>query len=151
MKELLQKQIVEAFDADDEMLLLCSLDALEQTEAEWKLNPVTWSIEEILYHVGSCKIEYCKQGFAKWTGDYPRPFGDVSAMADLARTSHEHFLQCLDSCTEDDLRRSMPTRHHGESAAHFFWIMIMHDISHGAQIRAIRRAYGSRTDYYPVR
>ena len=56
------------------------------------------SIEETLYHVDSCKIEYCKQGFARWTGDYLKPFGDVSVMVALARISHERRLRCLESC-----------------------------------------------------
>ncbi|MEI7634584.1 MAG: hypothetical protein WCK47_09945 [bacterium] len=49
-----------------------------------------------------------------------------------------------------ELLIKQPAAFHGESARHFIWVMIMHYISHAAQIRTIRRAYGSRTDYHPI-
>ena len=151
MKDLLIKETQEAYSQNDEMSLLCSVRSLTQEEAEWRLNKTIWSIEEVLFHVASCKIEYCKQGFGKWQGDYPKPFGNIHEMLAFLDRAQTHLLECLRGCTEEDLQKPIPTRFHGESAAHFFWIMIMHDISHGAQIRTIRRAYGTRTDYYPVR
>jgi len=151
MKELLRTQTEDAFVRSEEMSLLCSVKDLTQTEAEWRLNPTIWTIEEILYHVASCKLEYCTQAFGKWKEVIAQPFGTIQGMISLANTAHRHVMQCLDECTEEDLRRPVPTTFHGESAGHLFWILIMHDISHGAQIRTIRRAYGTRTDYYPVR
>ena len=151
MKELLLKQTYDAFAGSEEMSLLCSLKDLTQPEAEWRLNSTTWTIEEILYHVASCKLEYCKQAFGKWTKEIPTSFGDIQKMLDLTRQAHEHVAKCLGECSESDLLRPVPTAFHGESAANVFWVLIMHDICHGAQIRTIRRALGTRTDYYPIR
>ena len=64
-KELLIKQMKSSFSEDDEMSLKASIDSLSAEEASWKMNDVTWTIEEILYHIASCKIEYCRQGFNK--------------------------------------------------------------------------------------
>jgi uncharacterized damage-inducible protein DinB len=151
MKDLLLKQTEDAFARDEEMSLLCSVKDLTQSETEWRINPTTWTIEEVLYHVASCKLEYCKQAFGKWTEEIPHPFGDIHRMIELAKRAHAHVVQCLEGCSEGDLRQPVPTTFHGESAAHLFWVLIMHDISHGAQIRTIRRAHGTRTDYYPIR
>ncbi len=151
MKDVLLTQAADAFAGNPEMSLLCSVQNLSQGEAEWKLNDTTWSIEEVLFHVASCKIEYSRQGFGLWQGVVPKPFGHVNEMIELNRKAQEHLMDCLANMPEQRLKEPIPTACHGESAAHFFWIMAMHDVSHGAQIRTIRRAYGSRTDYYPVR
>jgi len=71
-------------------------------------------------------------------------------MLDLLREAQEQLIHCLTDCSPEDLDKPINTQFHGQSAAHFFWIMIMHDISHGAQIRTIRRAFGTRTDFYPI-
>ena len=71
-------------------------------------------------------------------------------MLALLDEAHAHLAGCLETCSEDDLDKPIPTQWHGESAAHFFWVMVMHRVSHAAQIRAIRRAYGSRTHFYPI-
>jgi uncharacterized damage-inducible protein DinB len=147
-KELLTKQTKEAFEG--EMSLMSALRDLSQEEASWRLNDKTWTIEEIVYHVASCKIEYCKQGFGKWDTDYPKPVGELDAMLALLAKAQDHLVHCLSDCTLEDLGRPINTQFHGQSAAHFFWIMIMHDISHGAQIGMIRRACGTWTDFYPV-
>ncbi len=148
--KLLLKQLQDAFSGDDEMSLKASLKGLTQEEASWRLNDTTWTIEEILYHIASCEIEYCKQGFGKWKWEYDRTIGDICRTLDLLDKAHEHLVECLEGCSEDDLEKPIKTRYHGESAAHFFWIMIMHRISHAAQIRTIRRAYGSRKHFYPL-
>jgi hypothetical protein len=148
-KELLVKQLHDAFSGDDEMSLQASLSDLSQEEASWRMNDTTWPIEEILYHVAACEIEYCRQGFGKGL-EYGKPFGEVEGMLDLLGEAHSHLVGCLEACSEDDLDKPIPTEWHGESAAHFFWIMIMHRVSHASQIRSIRRAYGSRTHFYPI-
>lgn len=151
MKDLLIMETIDAFEANDEMSLLSSVINITQQEAEWKPNETTWTIEEILYHIASCKIFYCQQGFSRWTETVEKPFGDIQAMIELNRKAHDHLLACLKNCTEDGLLKPIPTRCHGKTAANFFWIMLMHDVNHGAEIKAIRRAYGSLTDYYPIK
>jgi uncharacterized damage-inducible protein DinB len=148
-KELLLKQLHDAYSGDDEMSLQASLGDLSPEEASWRMNDTTWTIEEILYHVAACEIEYCRQGFRKGL-EYGKPIGDIRQMLALLDKAHAHLVGCLKALPEDDLDKSIPTQWHGESAAHFFWIMIMHRVSHAAQIRSIRRAYGSRTDFYPI-
>ena len=49
-----------------------------------------------------------------------------------------------------EVEKPIETKLHGDSHAHFFWIMIAHDLSHAAQTRSIRRAYGSRKGFYPI-
>ena len=149
-KDLLLKQLQDAFSGDDEMSLKASLGDLTHEEASWRLNDTTWTIEEILFHIASCEIEYCKQGFGKWQSEYDKPIGDMDKMMELVDKAHEHLVQCLQGCSEEDLGEPIETKYHGKSAAHFFWIMIMHRVSHAAQIRTIRRAYGSRTHFYPI-
>jgi hypothetical protein len=148
-KQLLLKQLRDAFSGDDEMSLQASLGDLSQEEASWRMNDTTWTIEEILYHVAACEIEYCKQGFGKGL-EYGKPVGDVKEMLVLLDRAHAHLVGCLEALPEGDLDEPIPTQWHSESAAHFFWIMVMHRVSHASQIRSIRRTYGSRTDFYPV-
>jgi hypothetical protein len=148
-KQLLLKQLHDAYSGDDEMSLQASLGDLDQKEASWRLNETTWTIEEIVYHVAMCEIEYCRQGFGQGL-EYDKPLGDIAQGLALLDRAHMLLAGCLEGCTEEDLDRPIPTRFHGESAAHFFWIMVMHRVSHAAQIRTIRGAYGSRTDYYPI-
>jgi hypothetical protein len=68
----------------------------------------------------------------------------------LLDEGHALLAGCLEALADEDLDKPIPTEWHGESAARFFWIMVMHRISHAAQIRTIRRAYGSRTHFDPV-
>ncbi len=149
-KELLLSELEEAYSGSGEMSLKVSLEELTPEEASWRLNETTWTIEEIVYHVASVAIEYCKQGFGKWSSDYDRPVGDLKGVLSLLDKAHRHLVQCLQECTEESLHEPLETKFHGESTRHFFWVMVMHYISHGAQIRTIRRAYGSRTHFYPI-
>jgi hypothetical protein len=148
-KNLLRKQLHDVYEGDDEMSLKASLGDLSQEEASWRMNDTTWTVEEILYHVATCEIEYCRQGFGRGL-EYDKPIGDLEGMLVLLNDAHAHMVSCLESLADEDLDKPIPTKWHGESAAHFFWIMILHRASHAAQIRTIRRAYGSRTDYYPI-
>ena len=147
--QLLLKQLNDAYSGDDEMSLQASLGDLSPEEASWRMNDTTWTIQEILYHLAACEIEYCRQGFGKGLS-HAKPIGDVRQMLALLDRAQAHLAGCLEAVPEDALDRPIPTKWHGESAAHFFWIMIMHRVSHAAQIRTIRRAYGSRTHFYPV-
>jgi hypothetical protein len=148
-KQLLLKQLDDVFSGDDEMSLQASLGDLSQEEAAWRMNDTTWTIKEILYHVASCEIEYCRQGFGKGIG-HGKPNGNVEQMLKLLDQAHVHLVGCLEALPDEALDEPIPTQWHGESAAHFFWIMILHRASHAAQIRSIRRAYGSRTHFYPI-
>jgi hypothetical protein len=148
-KELLLKQLHDCYSGDDEMSLMASLGELSVEEAGWRMNDTTWTIAEILYHLYSCEIEYCQQGFEQGI-PYEKPLGDVGALLAYLEQAHELMVRCLSECPEEALGQPIPTRWHGESAAHFFWIMVMHRVSHAAQIRTLRRAYGSRTHYYPI-
>lgn len=148
-KTLLLQQLHDAYVGDDEMSLQASLGGVSLEEASWRMNDTTWTIQEILYHVAACEIEYCRQGFGKGF-DHDKPLGDVEQMRALLERAHTHLVGCLKALPEEALDEPISTEWHGESAAHFFWIMVMHRVSHAAQIRTIRRAYGSRTHYYPV-
>jgi hypothetical protein len=148
-KELLRKELSDAYAGDDEMSLQASLGDLAPEEAGWRLNDTTWTVAEIVYHVASCEIEYCRQGFGQGF-EYGKPLDDVPQLLALLDRAHTLLVRCLESCSEEALEKPIPTRWHGESAAHFFWIMVMHRVSHAAQIRTIRRAFGSRTHFYPI-
>jgi uncharacterized damage-inducible protein DinB len=148
-KQLLLKQLHDCYSGDDEMSLQASLVDLSPEEAAWRLNDTTWTIAEILYHLYSCEIEYCKQGFGQ-SIPYDKPLDDVSALLALLDQAHALMTRCLRECPEQALDQPIPTPWHGESAAHFFWIMVMHRVSHAAQMRTLRRAYGSRTHFYPI-
>jgi uncharacterized damage-inducible protein DinB len=148
-KELLLKQLNDAYSGDDEMSLQASLGDLTPEEAAWRLNDKTWTIAEIVHHIASCEIEYCRQGFGQGV-EYDKLLGDVPRLLELLHRAHALLVRCLEQCSLETLDQPIPTAWHGESAAHFFWIMIMHRVSHAAQIRTIRRAYGSRTHYYPI-
>ena len=149
-KDLLLKQTDDAFSGENGMSIKASLKELTQEEASWRLNDTTWTIEEILYHLAECNIECCKQGFGGWKSEYGKPIGDIDKMLDLLDASHEYFVQCLQECSEEDMEKPIEAGFPAKSTTDFFWIMIMHDVSHAAQIRAIRRAYGSRTHFRPV-
>jgi uncharacterized damage-inducible protein DinB len=148
-QELLLKQLHDSYLGDDEMSLQASLADLTAEEAFWRMNDTTWTIAEILYHLYSCEIEYCKQGFGQ-SIPYDKPLDDVAALLDLLDQAHALMARCLSELSGEALDQPIPTRWHGESAAHFFWTMVMHRVSHAAQIRTLRRAFGSRTHYYPI-
>ena len=148
-KELLLKQLDDVHSGDDEMSLQASLSDLTPKEAAWRLNDTTWTVAEIVYHIASCEVEYCRQGFGQVI-EYDKPLDDVPALLALLDQAHALMVRRLDQCSEEALDQPIPTQWHGESAAHFFWIMVMHRISHAAQIRTLRRAYGSRTHFYPI-
>jgi hypothetical protein len=150
VKQLLLKQLHDCYAGDDEMSLQASLADLTPQEAAWRMNDTTWTIAEILYHLYSCEIEYCAQGFGQ-SIPYDKPLDDVLDLLSLLDQAHALMVRCLSECSEHALGQPIPTQWHGQSAAHFFWIMVMHRVSHAAQIRTLRRAYGSRTHYDPIR
>ena len=147
-KDLLLQQTHQAFSGG-EMSLKASLQGLSQQAESWRPSPGAATIEEILYHVAKCKIEYCKQGFAKWEGDYDRPLGEIDKMLELLDRAQAHMAECLEACTHEQLAGPIATQFHGESAAHFFSVMITHDLWHGSQMDMIRRAHDPSAKKYP--
>lgn len=147
-KDLLLHQTFLAYEGDPEMSLKASLRGVTDEVASRRLVNESWTIEEIVYHVASCKIEYCKQGFGCWEGDYDKPWGDFAAVVRLLDCAQEHLVSCLQGCSETDLAKPLPMRFHGESAAHFFTVMLTHDIAHAGQISTRLRVFGVRTGGY---
>jgi len=141
-KELLLHHTRLAFDGDDEMSLKAALWKLPPELATRPLLPGVReapTIEQIVYHLAYWKIEYCRQGFGRWTREIPKSTGNIADTVALLDSAQAHLVKCLESCTEDALAKPIPTRCHGQSAAHFFTIMAIHDVSHAAQIRTRRR------------
>ena len=150
-KALLEHQIKLAFSDDDEMSLLSSIWNRGDEIMDKRISSDTWTIGEILYHVASCKINYCKQAWGKWDGEIPKPSSNIQSMRDLLVRSNEHLLECLSSLDEEDLDKAIPIPFHGQSASHFLTLMVFHDVSHAAQIRATLRHHGIRKGgLYPV-
>ncbi len=150
-KDLLLHQTYLAFEGDPEMSLKASLQGVTDEIAARVLVDRSWSIEQIVYHVASVKINYCRQGFGRWRGDCEKPWGDFAAMLDLLDRAQAHLVSCLESCAAAQLEQPLATQYHGESAAHFFTVMLMHDISHAGQIRTRQRIFGTRSgDHYPL-
>jgi uncharacterized damage-inducible protein DinB len=142
-KDLLLRQTHLAFERNPEMSLKTSIQVVTAQVAAKRLVPQSWTIEEIVYHIASVKIEYCKQGFGKWTADYEKPVGDFRAMVALLDRAQNHLVCCLQICSDQPLMEPIATQCHGESAAHFFSIMMIHDVSHAGQIRTRQRAFGT--------
>lgn len=143
-KALLIKQTREAFADNDEMSVKAGTKGLTQETASWKPNERTRTIEEILHHLAWCKVWYCKQAF----GDCDLPdnlsVGDLGATLDWLEVAQRHLEECLNSRSLEELAQPVPTKFHGSSAAHLFWILLMHDVWHTGQIKTIRRQYETR-------
>jgi hypothetical protein len=143
---------------------MAALEGITQDEASWQPDGNTPSIEHVVRHVAWSKAIYCQQGFGtpilvtddrlNADGDCPgipwefpcgAGWGSASAggiveAIRLLEQSHAILTGCLEACSEEALENPIPTRH-GKSAAHFFWIMIMHDLYHAGQIRTRRTMY----------
>ncbi len=151
VKSVLITQTQRAFDGDPEMSLKSALADLSQEELTRRDVSDLWTIGEIMFHVAKAKIEYCRQGFGYWTQDYGRPVEDLTALLDLLDRAQAHLLECLAGCDDESLGQPIDTQSHGDTASLFFSTMIAHDYAHGAQIRALRRSFGTRTGgFYEV-
>ena len=140
-KELLDKQTRAAFDGDDEMSLQAAIWQMTPAEAAWKPNDETGTIEDILHHLAWCKVMYAAKAFGDCPVEEDVPVGDLARTIDWLRRALEHLLACLAAVTGEALDAPVPTPFHGESAGHLFWVLLMHDISHGGQIQLIRRQH----------
>jgi DinB superfamily len=166
-KQLLLKQTAEAFSGRPDMPLMASLDGITQPEASWRQDESTPSIEQIVRHVAWAKSRFCQEGFGRDmvliddrvdgegdSPDLPRLFPcgaawgkdlapGIGGAVRLLEQSHRVLRQCLESCSDEALDQPIPT-HHGKSAAHFFWIMLMHDLYHSGQIRTRRTLFAAK-------
>lgn len=163
-KQLLLQQTADAFSGRPDMSLMAALDGVSPEQALWQLDDASASIEQLVRHVAWAKSFYCREGFGRAmviidptvndegdSPDLPTEFpcgsgwgreaspGIAGAVA-LLQQAHRTLVDCLESCSEDAIEKPIPTRH-GKSAAHFFWIMLMHDTYHAGQIRTRRVTY----------
>jgi hypothetical protein len=168
-KQLLIRQTAEAFRGRADMPLMAALDGITPEEAAWRPDGATPSVEQVVRHVAWAKSWYCRQGFGRPMvladpsvnddGDSPDvpcefPCGagwgrdqapGVGGAVVLLEQAHRVLTECLESCSDESLERPIPTRH-GASAAHFFWVMLMHDLYHAGQIRTRRTLFRARAE-----
>ena len=164
IKELLLKQTAEAFRGRPDMPLMAPITDITTEEASWQPDSSVPSIEHILRHIAWAKSYYCNEGFRmpmvivdqsiNSDGDVPdlpqefpcgagwgrKELPGIGGAIELLERAQVVLTQCLQSCTDDSLQQPIPTRH-GKTAAHFFWIMLMHDLYHAGQIRTRRTMY----------
>lgn len=164
-KQLLLTQTSEAFSGRPDMPIMASLEGITQQEASWRPDASVPTIEQIVRHVAWAKSRYCQQGFGREmvlidpqvddNGDAPGlpqefPCGaawgwelepGIDGAIHVLHRTHRVLTECLESCSEEDLEKPIPTRHGKKSAANFFWIMLMHDLYHAGQIRTRRTMY----------
>jgi hypothetical protein len=141
IKQLLLKQTAEAFGGNDEMSLKASLWKITPAEASWRPDEKVRTAEQIVRHVAWCKSWYCEQGFGTPMLTIDERASDLDQAISLLEESQRVLVQCLEECSEERLSQPIPTKFHGESAAHFFWIMLMHDLYHAGQIRTRRTVF----------
>ena len=114
-------------------------------------------VQEVTKQVEQYKKDYITDARRKATATYDKIVSDGKQQAadleskgrqnldeaiKLLETSHAILTKCLETLPDEALDQPIPT-HHGKSAAHFFWIMIMHDLYHAGQIRTRRTMYRS--------
>jgi hypothetical protein len=162
-KQLLLRQTTAAFSGRDDMSLMASLKEITDEEASWRPDEASPTSEQIVRHIAWAKSRFCQEGFGRpmvlidphlnESGDHPGlPWefpcgaawgsGEASGMTEAIRLlerSHAGLVACLESSTDESLEEPIPT-HHGTSAAHFFSVMLMHDLYHAGQIRTRRSA-----------
>jgi hypothetical protein len=163
-KEMLLRQVDEAFRGRPDMPLMAALEGVSQGEGSWQPDPAIPSIEQIVRHIGWSKSRFCQRGFgtgmpvadagvnddgdsAGLPEEFPCGAGwgarvkpGIGGAMELLEEAQKVFRGCLEWLSEDELDRAIPT-HHGKSAANFFWVMLMHDLYHAGQIRTRRTVY----------
>jgi hypothetical protein len=167
-KQLLLRQTAEAFSGRPDMPLMAALEGITEQEASWQPSAATPSIEQLVRHIAWAKSRYCQEGFDRpMVVDDPSVNGDgdsaalpwefpcgaawglthapgIAGAINLLQQSHQVLTACLENCSDEALAQPIPNRH-GKSAAHFFWIMLMHDLYHAGQIRTRRTMYAAST------
>ena len=145
-RDLLLHQTRVAFEVDDEMSLMASLHGVTAEVADWRSPELDKSIADIVWHVAWAKLWYCEQAFGPSPISLEDP-DDFSKRLRRLANAQAHLLENLGRCTEAWLADPVPTKFHGQSGAHLFTILAIHDISHAASIRARKKLYvASRAD-----
>lgn len=141
-RDLLLHQTRLAFDGDQEMSLKASLNGVTEEIAHWQPPGLEMTVASIVWHVAWCKLWYCEQAFGELplSLDEPASYTETLERVDKAQ---EHLLSCLESCDDEWLAKPVQTKFHNESGAHLFTILAIHDVSHGASIRARRRLHAA--------
>lgn len=163
-KQLLLKQTAEAFSGRSDMPLMASLADITQAEASWSPDKDSPTAEQLVRHFAWAKARYCQQAFgtampiiddsvngdgdcAELPWEFPCGASWGSAIAPgidgaikLLARAQAMLTNCLETLPDEALDQPIPTNH-GKSAAHFFWMMIMHDLYHAGQIRTRRTAW----------
>lgn len=166
-KDLLLVQLAQSFEGRKDMPLLATLDGITQEEASWQPTPMSPSVEQLARHIAWSAAVYCREAFGvPMPVDDPAvsPEGDtegipwefpcgsgyglkshpgIGGAVELLKRAHGVMLECLRQLPEGALDEPLSTRH-GKSAAHFFWIMTMHNLYHAGQIRTRRTLRAGR-------
>ena len=164
-KSLLLHQTDLPFSARPDMSLMACLKDITQSEADYRPSAGTPTTEHLIRHVAWTKSHDCHEAFGHPmviedpdtdynTGDHPSlphefPCGSawgqlqspsVTGAIALLEQAHKNLVACLQAVPDELLDQPLPTRH-GKSAAHFFSIMLIHDLYHAGQIRSRRTAF----------
>jgi len=162
--DLLKSQMDDAWQS-----LLCWLTGLTDTEFHWEPIPGCWTVHPDeggrwisdyaipdpdpppfttiawrLIHVATCKVMYWEHGFgpAKLTWDtleIPHTVADTMVML---KEGHTRLRRALDDLNDGDLEALRPTNWGDRWPTwRIFWVMIAHDLEHGAEIGCLRHLY----------
>lgn len=166
-KQLLLTQLAEGFEGRKDMTLMGVLSGIADEEAAWQPAPLGASIDGLVRHIAWSEGVYCREAFGTpmvlddpgvdANGDtagipWEFPCGSgygrdshpgITGAIDLMTRTHHVMLDCLRALPDEALDQPINTRH-GKTAAHFFWVMIMHDIYHAGQIRTRRTMFAQR-------
>ena len=166
-KQLLVTQLTQSFEGRKDMPLMGVLADISDEQAGWQSTATTPSIDQLVRHIAWSASVYCRDGFGTpmvaedpgvsaegdtegipWEFPCGSGFGrtshpGIAGAIDLLRRSQATMLGCLEALPDEALDRPIPNRH-GRTAAHFFWIMIMHNLYHAGQIRTRRTMHSPR-------
>jgi hypothetical protein len=165
VKTLLLKETEDAFCGRKDMSLMKALEGMGREEASWRVDEGMPTGEQLVRHVAWSKSWYCHQGFGTAMviedasvndqGDHASvpwefPCGaawglethvGIEGAIRLVEAAQGVLVGCLEVCSEEKLGQPIGTWHGREAAAHFFWVMAMHDAYHAGTIRARRTVW----------
>lgn len=165
-RDILLYHLAQSFEGRKDMTLMGVLEGVTEQEAAWRPGPLAPSIGELLRHVAWSASVYCRDAFGvpmvaedpgvtpegdtegiPWEFPCGSGFGrqshpGLAGAIDLARRAQSLLVECLSGLGDEQLDQPINNRH-GKTAAHFFWIMTMHNVYHAGQIRTRRTAYAA--------